>query len=555
MHPTVPRLVLVCVVALGLALPAFAQSEIKTVCTITVNSADEKEVLRSHLPAGQYRFVELVERGRPDWLASACRQGTRCDVLVISGHYDGGNEFFSDRTDAQEFLPVDELERVSCSESCPGLFSQLKEVHLFGCNTLNTDPTNFPTAEIVRSFVQSGRSLSDAKRTALALATRHGESSRDRMRQIFSGVPVIYGFPSVAPLGPAAASLLGSYLQANGTDAIGSGRSDRRLLSAFAPHGLTVTQGLSELDPQAEHRRDICRLVDERVSTARKINFMHSILGREMGEVRMFLDRLERYAATLDNGVRAQSDVATALDVMASDDPSRNRYLEFARSADSPVVQARMLRLAEQVGWLSADERRLELGQLFNLQLASGTISAADIDLVCTLNKEGDLDHLLDGSSITSAATNRVGQEAFLACLGSAPHQARILNALSSPDDNDVRIAQVYLMHRSIGNGTSLRAATTDVTRMKGSPAQLRALQALAGHRITDPGSLGELARLFPVAQTLEIQSAIAGILLRSDLQSIATAELVRTLQTHRLKSVTGRDVIDVLIRHMQAKL
>ncbi len=69
----------------------------KTVCTITVNSPDEKEAFRRSLPPDKFQFVELVERGRPDWLESACRQGIRCDVLVVSGHYDGGNEFFSDQ--------------------------------------------------------------------------------------------------------------------------------------------------------------------------------------------------------------------------------------------------------------------------------------------------------------------------------------------------------------------------------------------------------------------------------------------------------------------------
>ena len=37
---------------------------------------------RRSLPPDEYRFVELVERGRPDWLASACRAGVRCDVLA-----------------------------------------------------------------------------------------------------------------------------------------------------------------------------------------------------------------------------------------------------------------------------------------------------------------------------------------------------------------------------------------------------------------------------------------------------------------------------------------
>src|SRR6185436_2002004 len=122
--------------AVAAALFAFvavpwAQAAKRTVCTITVNSADEREVFKQRLPEGDYDFVELVERGRPDWLSSACRQGVKCDLLVISGHFDGMTEFYSDRLAMRESLPVAEMERASCSDSCPGVFSQLKEVYLF----------------------------------------------------------------------------------------------------------------------------------------------------------------------------------------------------------------------------------------------------------------------------------------------------------------------------------------------------------------------------------------------------------------------------------------
>ena len=90
---------------LGAASADDVRADRKTVCSITVNSPDEQAMFQRYLPADKFRFVELVERGRPDWLASACRQQIRCDVLVISGHYDGGNEFFSDRVEAQ---------RISC---------------------------------------------------------------------------------------------------------------------------------------------------------------------------------------------------------------------------------------------------------------------------------------------------------------------------------------------------------------------------------------------------------------------------------------------------------
>src|SRR5512144_2946164 len=58
--------------------PARAEAPKGTVCTITVNSANEKEVFRRFLPEDRYDFVELVERGRPDWLAQSCRRDVQC---------------------------------------------------------------------------------------------------------------------------------------------------------------------------------------------------------------------------------------------------------------------------------------------------------------------------------------------------------------------------------------------------------------------------------------------------------------------------------------------
>jgi len=157
-----------------------ARAEEKTVCTITVNSADEKESFRRHLPKGQYRFVELVEQGRADWLGASCERAIACDVLVVSGHFNAGDTFYSDRIEARESLRIDELERASCSASCPALFSRLKEVYLFGCESLNPDASKYSSS--------------------------HGDSGLERMRRIFANVPLIYGFSSAAPVGAAATS-------------------------------------------------------------------------------------------------------------------------------------------------------------------------------------------------------------------------------------------------------------------------------------------------------------------------------------------------------------
>ena len=54
---------------LAVASAGDVRAAAKTVCTVTVNSPDERETFRRALPRGDFEFIELVERGRPDWLA------------------------------------------------------------------------------------------------------------------------------------------------------------------------------------------------------------------------------------------------------------------------------------------------------------------------------------------------------------------------------------------------------------------------------------------------------------------------------------------------------
>jgi hypothetical protein len=537
---------LIVLAAAFVALPVVAYE--KTVCTITVNSADEKDAFRRYLPADKYRFVELVERNRADWLASACRTGVRCDVLVISGHYDGGNEFFPDNLQVHEFLPVAEMERVSCSDSCPGLFSQLKEVYLFGCNTLNPEAQRSASAEVVRSLVRGGLSRADAERLARSLNAGHGESSRDRMRLVFKDVPEIYGFSSVAPLGPQAAATLGRYFQANGTGEVGSGRVNSRLLNQFAANSMAVTRGMTDADPHAAIRRDVCQFADERLSDAQRLRFVHQLLQRRMAEVRMYLDRIEAYAATLGERSRRSPEMAQALDEIVRDRAARERYLDFARDADQRAVRVRMLDVAQKLGWLSPTELRAEQLRMIDEMLARNDVGAADVDLVCSLNAGREL----EGLDPQTGAVDDVAHAAVRACLGSPDGHARTLAGLTSGREADVAIAQTYLRHRPIGDVDELRKVTTEIARMSGSDAQVRALQALGRHRLSDPESLEALARLFPVAESLTVQTAIAGVLIRADYTAIARPELVRTLREHRRKSPNGDDLIDALIRRLQ---
>ena len=521
----------------------------RTVCTITVNSPDERDIFKRSLPAGDYRFVELVERGRPDWLASACRAGVRCDVLLISGHFDGGTEFYSDKVDARESLPVAEMERVSCSDSCPGLFSQLKEVYLFGCNTLNPEAVRSASAEIGRSLVRAGYSAADAESLTRVLNERHADSNRDRMRAIFKDVPVIYGFSSKAPLGASAAPVLERYFQAGGAAEVASGRPSTKLLGLFAPVSMTSAAGLHDTDPQAGYRRDVCQFSDERLSAGQKIAFVHALLGRGMAETRMFFDAIERYVASLTDTERAAPAAVAALDAIAHDTAARTRYLDFMHDADDARVRARMIDVALRLHWLTPPQRRDELVALLGERLAARAIGVGDVDLACALNRDGEL---TGERSRLPAATSRVGAAAILACLGSEPAHARVLQALSSANDDDVALAQMYLQHRPIADVAELRQLASGVVSMSSGSAQVRALETLARQRLADRASLEAVARAFAQAKSLDVQRAIAGVLIRSDYREIPRPELVKVLQQHRLKSPDGRDLIDVLIRRLQ---
>ncbi len=550
MSPSAKVFLLVALFAAGWGTETHAGK--RTVCTITVNSSDEKEMFRQRLPKDEYQFVEMVERGRPDWLASACRQGVRCDLLVISGHFDGSTEFYSDQVTASEFLPVAEMERASCSDSCPGLFSHLKEVYLFGCNTLNADAVKSMSAEVGRSLVRAGHSQSDAQRLARTLDQRHGESSRDRMRRIFASVPVIYGFSSVAPLGPTAAILLGRYLQSSSFAEVGSGRASRRLLNHFAAESMIAVSGLSESEPHAAYRREVCQFIDDRPSPTEKLRFVHGLLRRDMAEVRMFLERIEGLFASLGESERQSPVFLQALGEITRDDVVRDRYLRFAEDADQPQVRARMIQLAGTLGWLSPADQRAELVRMIGDLLARKSIGSGEVDLICSLNRDRELDQERYRLSLSPTQADNVTHAAALACLGSPDGRARTLQALTSRDDADVQIAEVYLGHRPITDVDELRVVANGITRMTGSGAQVRALDTLARHRLSDRQSLDELARLFPAAESVDVQRAIAAVFIRSDYQLLPKPEMVRVLSQSRLKSSGGDDIIDILIRRLQ---
>lgn len=530
----------VIVVAATLLSSAPVAAEPRNACTITINSADEREVLRRQLPAGEWRVIELVDRGTPDWLDAACRKGVACDILVISGHFDGGVEFYSDRFDQRESLPLVELERAACSSACSQLFAQLKEVYLFGCNTLNAEVTTSAGAEIEQALLRAGRSAEEAAGAAALLNERHARSNRERMRGLFKDVPVLYGFAAKAPLGHVAGPLLEGHLKAGAWREVGRGQVDPGLVRLFAAASMTTASGLRDGDAQAAMRRDAC-FFHERSDAARKIAFLHEVLQRDIGEVRILLDTIERFLATLDATPRQREDVARALAAIRDDAASRERFLGYARGAGGET-RVRMLDAAVTLGWLTPPQRRAELAAMLAERLAQGP-GVADVDLACRLNGDGTL-------ALASATTAGEGaaRSALRACLGDTQARAWVIDALASGTDGE--FAPVVLRHRPLADAEEFRRIVAHLDRIASPAALARALGVLAQRPLVDAGSFALLTGLFPRRHSLSVQRAIADVLVRADYTGDDRGRLARMLREHRLPA-GERDVIDVLIRRL----
>ena len=216
-------------------------------------------------------------------------------------------------------------------------------------------------------------------------------------------------------------------------------------------------------------------------------------------------------------------------------------------------AKKRMIRLAGTLEWLSAAEQRAELVRMVGDLIDRGSIGASEVELICALNDGDELSQERHRLQPTPLQAGKVNNAAALACLGSREARNRVLQALTSQDDDEVQMAQVYLSHRPMTDVAELRIVASGITRMKVSGAQVRALDTLARHRLSDRESLNELTRLFPTAASVDVQRAIAAVFIRADERAIAKPDVARVLSQYRLKSVDGSDIIDILIRRLRA--
>jgi len=160
------------------------------------------------------------------------------------------------------------------------------------------------------------------------------------------------------------------------------------------------------------------------------------------------------------------------------------------------------------------------------------------------------LDAAAARSALASASVQRAGDAAILACLGRKDAHQRVVRALVSNDERDVRIAQAYLRNRPVADARELRAIAAGIPRSGSHAAQARALETLARLNITDREIIDQLAQAFAEAKSPAVQRAIAEVFIRSDAKALPKAELAALVRRYRLK---GDDLIEQLLRKLQS--
>ncbi len=293
------------------------------------------------LPEGEYEFVELVERGRPDWLASACRQGVRCDLLVISGHFDSMTEFYSDRLAMRESLAgrrdgARVVQRVLSRRvlAIEGGLSLRLQHDERGADRRARPPK--PSAASIRSGYSPRRCAAAGARPRPAPRREqprpHAPHFHERARRSTAS-------PQLAPLGPTAATLLNRYFdqasRARRRQRPPESEASRPIRREHDGGGRRHDGGGSRRASSGGRPASSSTIACRR---RRKLAFIHGLLRRDMAEVRMFLDRIEGLFASLSDSRAAGAVVrAGARTRLRATTPRASATCALPRTPTCPV--------------------------------------------------------------------------------------------------------------------------------------------------------------------------------------------------------------------------
>lgn len=372
---------------------AFA-AEKKNVCAMTINSSDEIDLFKKHLSPEQFNFIELTEvedkkgsssEGRSSneanaWLKASCRQGIKCDVLVISGHF--GGAFFGSSGIS---LALEELETASCDSACSGILHKPKEVFLFGCNTLAGKEKDSRTPEqYARVLVEDGFSREQAQQIAAFRYSPIGVSFHDRMSRLFAHVPRIYGFSSIAPSGKTISPHLRNYLKEAAPtyfESLVKMTSDTNQLLKEKLRGAPFVQTKGSPDANTP----VCYIQNEKTSTTAKLKYIHEVL--EKGGALELAPYLSKYFNELDESALNPAE-RRVLETIFESTTGREKLAAFIQKPLNGLLKPQVdtLNLMFNLNWISQKKYSEHLDSLVLSPLyQSSTLPLELVDQLCSL--------------------------------------------------------------------------------------------------------------------------------------------------------------------------
>lgn len=425
-----------------------------TVCSITINSDNEKKVFESQVKKYPKKFnpvVELTMMGTEeedgdDWFDMACKSGLRCDQLVISGHF--GGSFFGD---SKKELSMEQLESKGCSRTCDGILAQPYEVFLFGCNTLASKEQDHRTpAQYLQVLLRDGIPRQQAEMVVESRYGATGDDFKSSMQRAFHGdSKQLYGFDSVGPSGKNVEGFLKNYfskikapthlekLQAKRMmNQVDMGNS--ALATSLKSTAFTQCSGGSKDDPIS---RVVCNLRDENLSVDKKIDTMLEALSNE--KFLIFVPAINSFLN--ENPIADMDEVhQKRLADIRNNEVLKGQIMGLLNTKNMSMALD-WSAFAESFGYMDKEARLAYLTERV-LSMFEDGISLDERDLICSSFGSGK-DNFLPNFPVSKIKGKLKNNDLrALNCMGVEGEEVAIkaLEAYESNDDDTIGAGQIY---------------------------------------------------------------------------------------------------------------
>jgi hypothetical protein len=333
------------------------------------------------------------------------------------------------------------MEEASCQAQCDGLFHTPREVFLLACNTLATkDQDQRAPADYLEVLLAHGFDRATAERVVETRYGALGPSFRQALRRVFSGVPLLYGFSSVAPSGKYTAPLLQRYLHAKGDyrrwlEGAEHAGHNVELLTAFHGTGLVQTNGLMPGEPGAADRDLVCRLYDEHVAIEERLHIILDIMSRP--DFLVFLPTIQVFLDRHPPDTLSASEAAVFDDIRRCD-VARQRVRGLVDRLGASVLQLELAHTARHLGWMtSADFDALALRTAHAIMRRP--LTSEVVDMMCEIPRHISLRNEFTADDLSLLLYAHAEGIRLITCID--PADRRVDERLaSSLDASDVSI-------------------------------------------------------------------------------------------------------------------